>query len=173
MPCSPSPAPVSTRLARDRGAGPGGRTTADVAAMELGETVCTARSPRCESYPMARLCAWRAAGYPAYEGPAATARCAASFYANCDTVTPPCPPRSSSRCGPTPCSASARLRAFSLTASRTATPTRATAAPLSREIVSARRRDRRAARRTRRRSHRHRCHRSQSRWARGASHDSP
>lgn len=40
-------------------------------AMELGQTVCTARSPRCDSCPLARLCAWRAAGYPEYEGPAA------------------------------------------------------------------------------------------------------
>ncbi|MER3389242.1 MAG: A/G-specific adenine glycosylase [Microcella sp.] len=40
-------------------------------AMELGQTVCTARTPRCESCPLARLCAWRAAGYPAYAGPTA------------------------------------------------------------------------------------------------------
>ena len=39
--------------------------------MELGQTVCTARSPRCDSCPIAELCAWRAAGYPAYEGRAA------------------------------------------------------------------------------------------------------
>ena len=32
--------------------------------MELGQTVCTARSPRCEECPMAASCAWRAAGYP-------------------------------------------------------------------------------------------------------------
>ena len=36
--------------------------------MELGQTVCTARSPRCEVCPIADLCAWRAAGYPAYVG---------------------------------------------------------------------------------------------------------
>lgn len=40
-------------------------------AMELGQTVCVARSPRCEVCPIAELCAWRAAGYPAYDGPAA------------------------------------------------------------------------------------------------------
>ena len=40
-------------------------------AMELGQTVCTARSPRCDACPIADACAWRAAGYPAYEGPAA------------------------------------------------------------------------------------------------------
>lgn len=40
-------------------------------AMELGQTVCVARSPTCEACPIAGLCAWRAAGYPEYEGPAA------------------------------------------------------------------------------------------------------
>ncbi len=39
--------------------------------MELGQTVCTARSPRCDTCPIADACAWRAAGYPAYTGPAA------------------------------------------------------------------------------------------------------
>lgn len=39
--------------------------------MELGQTVCTARAPRCDVCPLARLCAWRATGYPAYDGPAA------------------------------------------------------------------------------------------------------
>lgn len=38
-------------------------------AMELGQSVCTARSPKCEVCPIAELCAWRAAGYPAYNGP--------------------------------------------------------------------------------------------------------
>ncbi|GAA1947435.1 A/G-specific adenine glycosylase [Microbacterium deminutum] len=36
----------------------------DAAAMELGATVCTARSPRCGACPIADRCAWRAAGYP-------------------------------------------------------------------------------------------------------------
>ncbi|MFN3708235.1 A/G-specific adenine glycosylase [Microcella sp.] len=40
-------------------------------AMELGQTVCTARSPRCDACPIAELCAWRANGYPAYDGPRA------------------------------------------------------------------------------------------------------
>jgi A/G-specific adenine glycosylase len=39
--------------------------------MELGQTVCTARSPRCEACPIEAACAWRAAGYPEYEGPRA------------------------------------------------------------------------------------------------------
>jgi A/G-specific adenine glycosylase len=40
-----------------------------VAVMELGALVCTARSPQCGVCPLARLCAWRLSGYPAYEGP--------------------------------------------------------------------------------------------------------
>ena len=36
--------------------------------MELGQTVCTARAPRCAECPVAGLCAWRAAGYPDFEG---------------------------------------------------------------------------------------------------------
>ena len=42
--------------------------TFNAAAMELGAVVCTARAPRCEECPVASLCAWRQAGYPAYEG---------------------------------------------------------------------------------------------------------
>ena len=37
-------------------------------AMELGQTVCTARAPRCGECPLAGLCAWRASGYPDYDG---------------------------------------------------------------------------------------------------------
>jgi A/G-specific adenine glycosylase len=40
-------------------------------AMELGQTVCTVRSPRCDACPISHLCAWRTAGYPAYDGPRA------------------------------------------------------------------------------------------------------
>ena len=40
--------------------------------MELGAIVCTARSPRCEVCPIAATCAWRANGYPEYEGPRAS-----------------------------------------------------------------------------------------------------
>ncbi len=39
--------------------------------MELGQVICTARTPRCPECPVAGMCAWRAAGYPAYEGPRA------------------------------------------------------------------------------------------------------
>ncbi|ROQ63929.1 A/G-specific DNA-adenine glycosylase [Rathayibacter sp. PhB152] len=38
-------------------------------AMELGAIVCTARAPRCDGCPIRDACAWRAAGYPAYDGP--------------------------------------------------------------------------------------------------------
>jgi A/G-specific adenine glycosylase len=37
--------------------------------MELGALICTARSPRCGECPVSWLCRWRAAGYPAYDGP--------------------------------------------------------------------------------------------------------
>jgi A/G-specific adenine glycosylase len=40
----------------------------NAAVMELGAVVCTARAPRCEACPIADRCAWRAAGYPPYEG---------------------------------------------------------------------------------------------------------
>ena len=36
--------------------------------MELGAIICTARSPRCDACPIADACAWRLAGYPAFEG---------------------------------------------------------------------------------------------------------
>ncbi len=40
-----------------------------VAVMELGALVCTASAPRCGACPVADLCAWRAAGHPAHDGP--------------------------------------------------------------------------------------------------------
>lgn len=40
-----------------------------VGVMELGALVCTAARPRCTECPVASLCAWRSAGYPAYDGP--------------------------------------------------------------------------------------------------------
>ncbi|WP_375384881.1 A/G-specific adenine glycosylase [uncultured Microbacterium sp.] len=39
-------------------------TIVNAATMELGATVCTARTPRCEECPISGACAWRAAGYP-------------------------------------------------------------------------------------------------------------
>jgi A/G-specific adenine glycosylase len=41
-----------------------------VATMELGATVCVTSGPRCGDCPVAGACAWRRAGYPAYDGPA-------------------------------------------------------------------------------------------------------
>ena len=43
--------------------------TWSIALMELGALVCTAAKPRCDACPVADRCAWRAAGYPAYDGP--------------------------------------------------------------------------------------------------------
>jgi len=43
------------------------------ALMELGATVCTARSPKCSICPLS-ACAWRAAGFPAGSGPARPAQ---------------------------------------------------------------------------------------------------
>ena len=44
-----------------------------VALMELGATVCTARTPRCGICPLS-VCAWRTAGYPAATTPARRAQ---------------------------------------------------------------------------------------------------
>jgi A/G-specific adenine glycosylase len=38
--------------------------------MELGQMICTVRSPRCADCPIAAGCAWLRAGKPAYAGPA-------------------------------------------------------------------------------------------------------
>ena len=47
----------------------GSAATWAVATMELGALVCTAASPKCEQCPVRDVCAWRGAGYPAYDGP--------------------------------------------------------------------------------------------------------
>ncbi|MEO5711480.1 MAG: A/G-specific adenine glycosylase [Nocardioidaceae bacterium] len=68
------PATAVTRAERDLAAtllpddGPTAAAWA-ISTMELGATVCVAASPRCADCPVADLCAWRAAGYPAYDGP--------------------------------------------------------------------------------------------------------
>jgi A/G-specific adenine glycosylase len=51
---------------------PGAERAATVSAglMELGQMICTARSPRCADCPIAAGCAWLRAGKPAYTGPA-------------------------------------------------------------------------------------------------------
>jgi len=43
--------------------------TWSIALMELGALVCAANNPRCGDCPVADSCAWRAAGYPEYDGP--------------------------------------------------------------------------------------------------------
>ncbi len=63
------PAPSLTRAEEARAEAvlpqdPATSATWNIALMELGALVCTARSPRCELCPVAALCAWRAAGYP-------------------------------------------------------------------------------------------------------------
>ncbi len=68
------PAPAVTRAERDVATSllpddPATAATWAVATMELGALVCTARQPRCADCPIAELCAWRAAGFPAYDGP--------------------------------------------------------------------------------------------------------
>ncbi|QNN51230.1 A/G-specific adenine glycosylase [Nocardioides mesophilus] len=68
------PATAVTRAERDLATGllPDADAVAAtwaVATMELGAVVCTAAAPRCGACPVADLCAWRAAGYPAYDGP--------------------------------------------------------------------------------------------------------
>lgn len=68
------PAPAVTRAERDLAASllpedPSTAATWAVATMELGALVCTARQPVCDACPIADLCAWRGAGFPAYDGP--------------------------------------------------------------------------------------------------------
>lgn len=68
------PAPAVTRAERDVAAAllpddPATAATWAVATMELGALVCTARQPDCAACPVAGLCAWRRAGFPAYDGP--------------------------------------------------------------------------------------------------------
>jgi A/G-specific adenine glycosylase len=67
------PAPAVTRAERDTATAllPDEATAATwaVATMELGALVCTARQPSCDACPIADLCAWRGAGFPAYDGP--------------------------------------------------------------------------------------------------------
>ena len=63
-----------TRAERDRASGPAARRRrgrGDLVGRRdgLGALVCTAGRPRCNECPLADRCAWRAAGYPAYDGP--------------------------------------------------------------------------------------------------------
>jgi A/G-specific adenine glycosylase len=67
-----APSPTRAELTRATSLVPVDATDActwSVAVMELGALVCTARTPRCADCPVADLCAWRAAGHPAHQGP--------------------------------------------------------------------------------------------------------
>ena len=48
---------------------PAESATWNVAVMELGALVCTARAPRCTACPVVSRCRWTARGRPAYDGP--------------------------------------------------------------------------------------------------------
>lgn len=66
-------APTPTRTERELAAAwmptdPADANRWNVASMELGALVCTARAPRCETCPVRDLCRWRAVGHPAYAG---------------------------------------------------------------------------------------------------------
>jgi A/G-specific adenine glycosylase len=68
------PATAVTRAERDTATAllpddPATAATWAVATMELGALVCTARQPSCDACPIADSCAWRSAGFPAYDGP--------------------------------------------------------------------------------------------------------
>lgn len=54
--------------------GDGDAVSWSAAAMELGATICTARSPRCTDCPVAQHCTWLALGRPAWDGPERTAQ---------------------------------------------------------------------------------------------------
>ena len=69
------PSPAVTRAERDLATDllpDDDRTAAAwaVGVMELGALVCTAARPSCARCPLVEECAWRAAGFPSYDGPA-------------------------------------------------------------------------------------------------------
>ena len=68
-PASRSPGPSATARPRLLPEDDADAATWSIAVMELGALVCTAGAPRCGACPVADRCAWRAAGYPAYDGP--------------------------------------------------------------------------------------------------------
>ncbi|MEJ7834349.1 MAG: A/G-specific adenine glycosylase [Nocardioides sp.] len=82
------PGPYVTRAERERAASllPADEATAatwSVAVMELGALVCTASRPSCGPCPVADDCAWRAAGYPPYDGPPRKAQACAGTDRQC------------------------------------------------------------------------------------------
>jgi A/G-specific adenine glycosylase len=56
--------PSEVQRAADTALEVGESWTWNQALMDLGATVCTARSPRCEECPLAHLCRWRLSGAP-------------------------------------------------------------------------------------------------------------
>ncbi|MCW2853059.1 MAG: HhH-GPD family protein [Nocardioides sp.] len=100
--------------------------TWSIALMELGALVCTAAGPRCDACPVADRCAWRAAGYPAYDGPPRRAQtwagtdrqCRGRLLGCCATATAPCRPPAWTRSGRTTCSACAAWPDWWTTGSR-------------------------------------------------------
>ncbi|MFC6712731.1 A/G-specific adenine glycosylase [Branchiibius cervicis] len=72
---APSLTAAESRLAAELlPANPAEAKVWNVAVMELGALVCTAARPDCDHCPIARQCAWRSAGYPAYDGPTKAAQ---------------------------------------------------------------------------------------------------
>lgn len=68
------PAPSLTRAEWQRAADalpqdPATSARWNVAVMELGALICSARVPQCQRCPVRDLCAWAVAGHPAYDGP--------------------------------------------------------------------------------------------------------
>lgn len=73
------PASNPTRAERDLATtvlpqDPATAATWSVAVMELGALICTASQPRCARCPLSGDCAWKAAGFPAYDGPPRSAQ---------------------------------------------------------------------------------------------------
>jgi A/G-specific adenine glycosylase len=83
----------------------------NAAVMELGAVICTARAPRCDACPIANRCAWRADGYPPYEG---VRRPVQKKYERSEDRSHP---MNSTPCGPTLCNAAARSTGCCSTAS--------------------------------------------------------
>jgi len=83
---APGGTPRADERAAAQGMLPGSPVRASrwaAAVMELGAVVCTARSPRCQTCPVAGACAWRAAGYP----PSQDAPRRSQAYAGTDRAT--------------------------------------------------------------------------------------
>jgi len=72
---APALSVAETRLAEDLLPNDAARSAIwNVAVMELGALICTAKSPDCERCPIIDRCAWMRGGRPAYDGPAKKAQ---------------------------------------------------------------------------------------------------